>query len=85
MHHNRQYQMNSPTEQYFGMLYEAADDGDSQGQWLTATQIFQYLRKVGGTALKQPNLIAFGRMLTNMEGMQRRHGVSGTEYWVRER
>ena len=85
MHHNRQYQLKSPTEQYFGMLYEAAAEGDPQGQWLTATQIFQYLRKVGGTALRQPNLITFGRMLTNMEGMLRRHGVGGTEYWVRER
>ena len=85
MRHNRQFQLKSPVEQYFGMLYEAADEGEPQGQWLTATQIFQHLRKVGGTALKQPNLIAFGRMLTNMEGMQRRHGVSGTEYWVRER
>lgn len=85
MRHNRQFQLKSPVEQYFGMLYEVAAEGDPQGQWLTATQIFQHLRKVGGTALKQPNLIAFGRMLANIEGIQRHRTINGTEYWVRER
>ncbi len=85
MRHNRQFQLKSPAEQYFGMLYEVAAEGDPQGQWLSATQLLQRLRKVGGTALKQPNITGFGRALTNMEGMLRHRTVNGTEYWVRER
>ena len=85
MRHNRQFQMKSPGEQYFDMLYEVAAEGDPQGQWLTAAQIFRHLCKVGGTALKRPNLIAFGRMLANMEGMLHHRTANGTEYWVRER
>ena len=83
MSHNRQFQLKSPAEQYFGELFTVAAEDDPQGQWLTAAAIFQHMRKVGGSALKQSNIVAFGRMLTNLEGMQRHRTVNGTEYWVR--
>lgn len=85
MRHNRQFQLKSPAEQYFAELFEVAVEGDSQGEWLSAAAIFQRLKKVGGAALKQPNIVAFGRMLANLEGMRRRRTQNGTEYWVRSK
>ena len=85
MRHNRQFQLKSPAEQYFGELFAVAAEDDPEGQWLTAAAIFQCIRKVGGSALKQSNIVAFGRMLTNLEGMLRHRTVNGTEYWVRQR
>jgi predicted P-loop ATPase len=83
MRHNRQFQLKSPAEQYFAELFEVAAEGDPQGEWLSAAAIFQRLKKAGGAALKQPNIVAFGRMLANLDGMRRRRTMNGTEYWVR--
>ena len=83
MRHNRQFQLKSPAEQYFTELFDVAAEDDAKGQWLTAAAIFQRIRKAAGSTLKQSNMISFGRMLANIEGMQRHRTVNGMEYWVR--
>lgn len=85
MKHNRKYQLRSPAEQYFHELFDVAAPSDPDARWLTTAAILQRIKKAGTSSLKQPNLIAFGRMLTNLDGMQRRRSVNGTEYLVRER
>ena len=84
MRHNRQFQLKSPAEQYFFELFAPAQTPD-EGQWMTAAAIFQRMKKAAGSALKQTNIIAFGRMLTNLDGLQRRRSVNGTEYLVCEK
>ena len=84
MRYNRQFQLLSPAEQYFHERYRAAST-DEDGQWLTAAAIFNRIKKGAGTALKQTNLVGFGRMLANLEGMQRRRSAYGTEYLVKEK
>ena len=84
MRHNRQFQLKSPAEQYFFELFTPAQTLD-EGQWMTAAAIFQRMKKSAGSALKQTNIIAFGRMLANLDGLQRRRSVNGTEYLVCEK
>ncbi|MBQ9356310.1 MAG: DUF3874 domain-containing protein [Prevotella sp.] len=84
MHHNRKYQLRSPAEQFFHEYFAIADD-EATGEWLTAAAISERLRKTVGSSLRRPNIIAFGRMLANLEGIQRRRSVKGMEYLVRER
>lgn len=84
MRHNRQYQLRTPAEQFFHEYFTIAGY-DDKGEWLTAAAISERLRKAAGSALKRPNIIAFGRMLTNLEGIQRRRTANGMEYFVRVR
>lgn len=84
MQNNRQFQVKTPAEQFFHELYEPVAD-EKRGEWLTAAAMLQQIRKVAGQLVRQANLINFGRMLANIEGMHRRHGRSGTEYLVRQR
>ena len=84
MQHNRQFQIKMPAEQYFSELFEIAPS-PTEGQWMTAAAILNRMRKVAGSSLKTVNIIAFGRMLTNMEGMLRRRSAIGVEYMVKEK
>lgn len=47
--------------------------------------IYSRIKKVAGSTLRQASLIGFGRMLSNLDGMQRRRYVNGTEYLIKER
>ena len=51
----------------------------------TVGAIYSRIKKVAGSTLRQASLIGFGRMLSNLDGMQRRRYVNGTEYLVKER
>ena len=84
MRHNRQFQMRSPAEQYFHEFFEVVSK-PSEGHWLTAAGILYIMKKTAGSALKQVNIIAFGRMLTNIDGIQRRRSSLGVEYLVKEK
>ncbi len=84
MRHNRQFQYKSPAEQFFGELFEPTDNPD-RGQWLTAAAIYQRLKHTVGSTLGNTSLVAFGRMLANLDDLQRRRSRNGTEYLVAER
>ena len=82
MESNRQYQLHSPEEMYFSECFVPADSEDD-GQWLTATHIFDRIRRKAGAALKGGNLQKFGRVLSNVDGLLNRHTKRGTEYLVK--
>lgn len=84
MRHNRRFQRKSAAEQYFGEIFEAAAD-TQHGRWLSTAAIYRRVRSTAGSALRQTNIVAFGRMLSATEGLQRRRTTNGTEYLVRER
>ena len=82
MQHNRQFQLKSPAEQYFHEQFKVAED-EKTGMWMTAAAILSSLRETyGASLLKQTSLVAFGRALSNMEGMHHHHSVDGTQYCV---
>lgn len=82
MQHNRQFQLKSPAEQYFHEQFKVAED-EKTGMWMTAAAILSSLRETyGASVLKQTSLVAFGRALSNMEGMHHHHSVDGTQYCV---
>ena len=79
MQQNRRFQLLPPAEQYFFELFQPADN-EREGEWMTAAAIFQCVRKSAGAAVKQSNLVTFGRMLSHVENLLRRRSINGTEY-----
>ena len=81
MESNRQFQLRSPEELYFSECFAPADS-EADGQWITATYIFDRIRRKAGSSLRTGNLQKFGRVLSNIEGLQNRRTKRGTEYLV---
>lgn len=84
MHSNCEFEVMSPTDQYFNIYYEIVDD-ESEGEWLTAAEIFDFLKKTVGSSLKVNSLMGFGRRLANMTDIRRKRFASGMKYLVRKR
>ena len=83
MLYNRQFQMKSPMEQYFYMLFEPAANTED-GLWMSAAAIHQHIKKIAGSAIKD-NIIGFGRVLSNIDGLMHRRTMTGTEYLVKKK
>ena len=81
---NRQFQQLTPAEQYFHDYFEAADN-EEDGQYMTASAIFARIKKLAGGDLRQNSLNHFGRMLSNIPGIERKRTKSGTKYLVKLR
>ena len=84
MHSNCEFEVMSPTDQYFNIYYEIVDDED-EGEWFTAAEIFDFLKKTVGSSLKVNSLMGFGRRLANMTDIRRKRFASGMKYLVRKR
>ena len=83
MAHNRQFQVKPPTEQWFNECFAIATD-ESEGQWLTSAAIFGSIRREIGSSF-HGNLVAFGRILSHMEGLHQKHSNIGKVYLVRRK
>ena len=84
MRHNRKFQLVSPAVQYFHECFEVVT-ADEEGGYLSAAAIFSVVRKAAGAGLKASGLNPFGRLLANMEGLERKRTKSGTVYRVRRK
>ena len=84
MIHNRQFQMEMPAEQFFREYFDVVQS-EEEGTWMTVTAIFQRLRKLAGSSLKVNGATRLGRILFNIEGIQRRKTHDGIKYLVREK
>ena len=84
MAHNRQFQQVPPAVSYFREYFEAVDD-ERDGQWLSATAIFQRLRRHAGAGLNVKNVATFGRYLTAIPNLKSRRTSAGQMYLVREK
>ena len=82
MRWNRRYEIQEPAEQYFNLFFQPADDA-TQGQWLSAAEIFDTLKSHVGSSLKVSSLMNFGRKLANMPCLQKRRFCTGMKYLVR--
>ena len=56
MQSNRQFEVVPPIEQYFQMCFDLVED-ESQGKYMSAAEIFDYLKKRIGSSLKIDSLI----------------------------
>lgn len=81
MRHNRQFQLVSPALQYFHECFEVPTP-EEEGEYLSAAAIYHVVRKAAGSGLKASGLNPFGRLLANMEGLERKRTKSGTVYRV---
>ncbi len=80
---NQQFQQRSAEEMYFLECFDIAEN-EAEGTWMSATAIFNRIRKQAGSALRNASLLKFSRMLANIEGIQRRRISAGSEYLVRK-
>ena len=81
---NQQFQLRSPEDMYFNECFTIPDH-ENDGQWMTTAAIMAHMKKAAGAILKGGNLIRFGRVLSNIEGLMSRRSKRGTEYLVKLR
>jgi len=81
MKHNEQFRIVPPAVQYFNEYFEPAAD-ESEGCWMSATAIYETLRKATGSGLQVNGVASFGRHLNNIPGLQQRRMYSNKQYLV---
>ena len=85
MAHNRKYAMLSSADMYFNDYFETANANDEDAKRLTATEIYDYIRKRAGASAVNESVRAFGRYLSNLTEITKVHTRRGTVYIVKER
>ncbi|RGW80834.1 hypothetical protein DWV53_05600 [Segatella copri] len=56
-----------------------------EGDYLTAVEIFDYLKKQIGSSFKVNSLMGFGRKLANMSELKHKKFADGTKYLVKKK
>lgn len=82
MEHNRQFQIQSPVEQYFAECFLPVSD-ETEGEWLTCAAILDVLRRRAGSSLRNPSPIVLGRILRQKDDLLCRRSNTGTQYLVK--
>ena len=82
--HNRKYQLLSPAEQYFRLCFEVCQD-PSEGEYMSAADIFQRIKQVAGSSLGISAVTKFGQFLTNLDGIVHKRTNLGTVYLVKQK
>ena len=81
---NSQFEIIQPTDQYFQLYFELGED-EKEGDYLTAAEIFDYLKKQIGSSLKVNSLMGFGRKLANMSELKHKRFADGMKYLVKKK
>ena len=84
MKNNCQFEVVEPIDQYFLLYFELVDD-EKEGEYLTAAEIFDYLKKQIGSSLKVNSLMGFGRKLANMSELKHKRFADGMKYLVKKK
>ena len=84
MKNNCQFEVAEPIDQYF-MLYFELVENEREGEYLTAAEIFDYLKKQIGSSLKVNSLMGFGRKLANMSELKHKRFADGMKYLVKKK
>ena len=85
MAHNRQYALLSSADMYFNDYFDITHANDPDAMKLTASEIYNYIRKRAGATAVSESLSTFGRYLSNVPEIQKVHTKSGTAYYVKYR
>ena len=84
MKSNSQFEIIQPIDQYFLLYFELVDN-EKEGDYLTAAEIFDYLKKQIGSSIKVNSLMGFGRKLANMSELKHKRFADGTKYLVKKK
>lgn len=84
MKSNSQFEIIQPIDQYFLLYFELVED-EKEGKYLTAAEIFDYLKKQIGSSLKVNSLMGFGRKLANMSELKHKRFADGMKYLVKKK
>ena len=84
MKSNSQFEIIQPIDQYFLLYFELVED-EKEGEYLTAAEIFDYLKKQIGSSLKVNSLMGFGRKLANMSDLKHKRFADGMKYLVKKK
>ena len=84
MKSNSQLEIFQPIDQYFQLYFELVED-EKEGDYLTAAEIFDYLKKQIGSSLKVNSLMGFGRKLANMSELKHKRFADGMKYLVKKK
>ena len=84
MKSNSQFEIIQPIDQYF-LLYFDLVENEKEGEYLTAAEIFDYLKKQIGSSLKVNSLMGFGRKLANMSELKHKRFADGMKYLVKKK
>ncbi len=83
MKSNSQFEIIQPIDQYFLLYFELVEN-EKEGDYLTAAEIFDYLKKQIGSSLKVNSLMGFGRKLANMSALKHKRFADGMKYLVKK-
>ena len=84
MKSNSQFEIIQPIDQYFLLYFELVED-EKEGDYLTAAEIFDYLKKQIGSSLKVNSLMGFGRKLANMSELNHKRVADGMKYLLKKK
>ena len=84
MKSNSQFEIIQPIDQYFLLYFELVED-EKEGDYLTAAEIFDYLKKQIGSSLKVNSLMGFGRKLANMSELKHKRFADGMKFLVKKK
>lgn len=84
MKSNSQFEIIQPIDQYFLLYFELVEN-EKEGDYLTAAEIFDYLKKQIGSSLKVNSLMGFGRKLANMSELKHKRFANGMKYLVKKK
>ena len=85
MRHNRQFQLQPTVMEFFYGCFEVTDEANG-AQWISATDIYEYLRSKVGASLEVSNVSVLGRYLTHMlPESNRKKGKNEMLYLVRNK
>lgn len=84
MKSNSQFEVIQPIDQYFLLYFELVDN-EKEGDYLTAAEIFDYLKKQIGSSIKVNSLMGFGRKLANMSELKHKRFADGMKYLVKKK
>ena len=85
MAHNRKYALLSSADMYFNDYFDTTSPDDPDAMKLTASEIYDYIRKRAGATAVTESITTFGRYLSNVPDIQKVHVKSGTAYYVKFR
>ena len=83
MKNNYQFEVVEPIDQYFQLYFDLVED-EEEGEYLTAAEIFDYLKKQIGSSLKVNSLMGFGRKLANMNELKHKRFADGMKDLVKK-
>ena len=84
MKNNCQFEVAEPIDQYFRLYFDLVEN-EKEGEYLTAAEIFDYLKKQIGSSLKVNSLMGFGRKLANMSELKHKRFADGMKYLVKKK